>query len=63
MSRGQVGTFVLSQVKAASTAELYNGLILVPAGLTVVDENNFDKIVNAMPREWGRSVGSWDYAT
>ena len=49
---GQVGTFVLSQVKAASTAKLYNKLILVPANLTIGDENNFDKIATFMPEEW-----------
>ena len=58
---GQVGTFVLSQVKAASTAKLYNKLILVPANLTIGDENNFDKIATFMPEEWGRSVQHWDY--
>jgi hypothetical protein len=58
---GQVGTFVLSQVKAASTARLYNELILVPANLTIGDESNFDKIATFMPEEWGRSVQQWDY--
>jgi hypothetical protein len=59
---GQVGTFVLSQVKAASSADLYNELILLPANLTISDENNFDKIANFMPQAWGRSVVPWDYS-
>jgi len=58
---GQVGTFVLSQVKSASTTELFNELILIPTNLTIEDENNFDKIARLMPQEWGQAIAHWDY--
>lgn len=58
---GQVGPFVLSQVKVASSSELYTELVLKPSKLGPADSNNFEKIFKSMPVKWGRSISQWDY--
>lgn len=51
---GQVDSFVLSQVRAASpSTELYHQLIS-PSG--VRDGNNMEQILKRMPQEWGKRV-------
>ena len=52
---GQVDQFVLAQVKAAISSSLFLDLVLAPSNLSE-DEDNIERILSAMPREWGRNV-------
>jgi hypothetical protein len=55
-TEGLVDSFVLSQVRAASPVALYRKMVLEPSSLNDRDENNMDKILENMPREWGKKV-------
>jgi hypothetical protein len=58
---GQVDSFVLSQVRAASSgSQLYRKLVLEAANLTMEDGANYDKILKSMPREWRSNIVAWD---
>lgn len=56
---GQVDSFVISQVRAASNFGLYRKLILEPTGLNEKDENDIEKINKNTPPEWGKNVPSY----
>ncbi len=53
---GQIDSFVLSQVKAASTTAMYQRMVLEPANLNIEDGNNYDKILKSIPRQWGSNI-------
>ena len=57
-SQGLVDSFVLSQVKAASTQEQYRKLVLQPAGLVEQknDRHKFGKVLSSIPKDWCTSV-------
>lgn len=57
---GQVDSFVLSQVKAASTSHQYRRLVLEEANVATEDGANYDKILKNMPREWRANIVAWD---
>jgi hypothetical protein len=53
---GQVDSFVIAQVRAGIPISLYRKLVLAPSSLNDNDVNNIDKILQNMPKEWGKNV-------